>query len=515
MMSTAKKFLLRVYLSSDVAVKLTLSERPESVEELINILKEKVKQRLDFEFTLQYEDPDFDGQLSCLVDINELPEKGTLRVVRTESDTSSCASSDTDILPHVPVSHRLKTWPDVFPVPTFSYEVEHVLAEGNDLFESSGKTVKLNRAQKHNILETMAAAMHSYKSYPSDRDVGVAAEALVRTHPCLKELGSVSGWYGWKVSLKFKMGNYRTKLARSGCLEVSINTGKRSRNNPDRDSPHTNIKRARRAEVNYLPDFPRGENQASLEGMRLQITQEVAKSDKDKILIEKLMQTTFALRRQEIVQESPLVKDILERWPALQMEAQVCAEFHRIANINLRNQFYSELDRHTPRLLAVYRQKAGRTGKASEALRNILKLYDQQVQDIDIKRTTALWALSAYLCEDDPDFYKTWNTEETDEPDITDTPVALVMMVTESTLEMVPFTPDSFSIAVEDNMMIMSISRFSDAFAMVFGLMYVLHLDYPSKLTNTFTFIQKVVMGLDDGKPLKPRLLSLKHDLLQ
>lgn len=108
-----------------------------------------------------------------------------------------------------------------------------------------------------------------------------------------------------------------------------------------------------------------------------------------------------------------------------------------------------------------------------------------------------------------------FQAEETDEPDITDTPVALVMMVTESTSEMVPFTPDSFSIVVEDNMMMMSIPRFSDAFALVFGLMYVLHLDYPSKLTNTFTFIQKVVMGLDDGKPLKPRLLGLKNDLLQ
>ena len=28
------------------------------------------------------------------------------------------------------------------------YEVEHVLQEGNSVFESSGKTLKLNRAQK-------------------------------------------------------------------------------------------------------------------------------------------------------------------------------------------------------------------------------------------------------------------------------------------------------------------------------------------------------------------------------
>ncbi|KAI9540436.1 hypothetical protein NQZ68_040446 [Dissostichus eleginoides] len=97
----------------------------------------------------------------------------------------------------------------------------------------------------HNILESMAAVMHNFKPYPSDRDVGMAAEALVTAHPCLKELGSVSGWYGWKIFLKFKMGNYRTKLARSGCVEVAVNAGKRSINNPDRDYPHSKIKRAR------------------------------------------------------------------------------------------------------------------------------------------------------------------------------------------------------------------------------------------------------------------------------
>lgn len=323
MMAAPQKFVLRVYIATDIAVKVTLTERPESVDDLIAILREKVKPRLDFEFTLQYEDPDFDGQLSCLVDIEEIPEKGILKVVRSESDTGSLASSDTENLPHVPVSQRQKTWPDIFPVPTFSYEVEHVLENGNIAYDISGKTMKLSRAQKHNILESMAEVMHSFKPYPSDRDVGMAAEALITAHPCLKEPGSVSGWYGWKMSLKFKMGNYRTKLARSGCLEVSVNAGKRSKNNPDKDHPHSNIKRARRAEVNFLPNFPRGQNQASLEEIRVEILHDVEKSEKNLSLIEGHMQTTFALRRQEIVQENPMVKDFLVRWLALRIESQV------------------------------------------------------------------------------------------------------------------------------------------------------------------------------------------------
>lgn len=51
-------------------------------------MQDRFKLRLEGEFTLQYEDPDFDGQLSVLVDIQELPEKGTLKVMRSERDDS-------------------------------------------------------------------------------------------------------------------------------------------------------------------------------------------------------------------------------------------------------------------------------------------------------------------------------------------------------------------------------------------------------------------------------------------
>lgn len=60
----------------------------------------------------------------------------------------------------------------------------------------------------------------------------------------------------------------------------------------------------------------------------------------------------------------------------------------------------------------------------------------------------------------------------------------------------------------------MDIARFAEAYVLLFGLAYALHLDYLKKLVNTFTFIQKVLMGLDDGAPLKPCLLCLKNDLI-
>lgn len=66
-----------------------------------------------------------------------------MRVVRPECDTSSTASSDTDILPHVPALQRQKSWPDYFVVPGFGYEMEHILQEGNRVYEQSVKLLKL------------------------------------------------------------------------------------------------------------------------------------------------------------------------------------------------------------------------------------------------------------------------------------------------------------------------------------------------------------------------------------
>uniref|UniRef100_A0A3Q3L9J2 Uncharacterized protein n=1 Tax=Labrus bergylta TaxID=56723 RepID=A0A3Q3L9J2_9LABR len=431
-------------LNQPIALKMTLASRPESVTELEKMTKEKFK--IDFDFYIE-----------------ELPQKAVLKLVRSQSDASSIASDDTIILPHAMTPERTQRWPDVCPVPAFSYEVELILVEGNLNHERTGKTLKLSRGQKHDILETLASKMHSFKAYPSDKDISVVAEALVTTHPCLKEPGTQTGWYGWKNSLKFKMGNFCTKLSRAGYSEVAVNSGKRSRNNPDKQSPHTDIKRPKRAEVNFLPNFPKGEDGSSLERQRLQIVDEVIRTDKNLPLIAKLMQTTFSLRRKEVINDDLPVGEILE--------------FHRITNINLKNHFYSELDRHVPRLQSLFRKKAARTGKVSEVLDQLFNTYDRQVNELQIDNI----------------------------------PVGLLLISATST-DAAVFCPEKVAVVLEGNTVV-DFPTFSDAFVMLFALIYGLHLSYPKDLANTFDFIQKVLMGLEDGK-LKPRVLSLKNDLL-
>ncbi|XP_033989023.1 uncharacterized protein LOC117484706 [Trematomus bernacchii] len=506
----AQNYVLHVHTSMDIIRKMTLSSSPESVDELKTMIKEKFK--LNFDFNLSYQDPDFDGRLCSLVDIEELPLKAVLLVMKSESDASSEASEDTTILPHDITPERAEGWPAVFPVPTFALQVEHILGEGNLTYERTEKTLKISRGQKHIILENLATKMHSFKAYPNDKEVSMVAEALVTKHPCLKEPGSQTGWCGWRNSLKFKMGNFRTKLSRAGFHEVAVNSGKRSRNNPDKQSPHTNIKRPKRAEVNFLPNFPLGEDGTSLERLRLQIVDEVKMRDKNLPLIAKLMQTTFALRRNEVINDGLPVGQILERWPALKIESQICAEFQRIANINLKKHFYAELDRHAPRLQSLFRKKAARKGKVAEGLDQRFSSYDLQEQgDVHVLRAAVLRALPAYLHEDDSRFLKPWHVAQSDEPDIDDMAVGLLLISAKSENTSL-CCPERIAVVLEGNR-VFELPQLAEAFILLYALIYALNLSYPKDLANTFDFTQKVLMGQDNRK-LRPRVLSLKNVLL-
>lgn len=74
------------------------------------------------------------------------------------------------------------------------------------------------------------------------------------------------------MSIKFKLGNYRSKLRSAGCHEVNIN---RKRGGGDGEDKKIPLKKAKRGEVNYLPDHPRGQSDDTLEEERLILVEEL------------------------------------------------------------------------------------------------------------------------------------------------------------------------------------------------------------------------------------------------
>ena len=110
------------------------------------------------------------------------------------------------------------------------------------------------------------------------------------------------------------MGNYRNKLRAAGCSELQVN--RRS------SGPKQKTKKAKKAEVNFLPDFPEGRTQNVLEEERLAIIEEMKKKKADMKKVNEFMVSTFSLRRKQIVEEPP-VAEVKTKWPALFTEQQV------------------------------------------------------------------------------------------------------------------------------------------------------------------------------------------------
>ena len=128
------------------------------------------------------------------------------------------------------------------------------------------------------------------------------------------------------------MANYRTKLRGYGVPEVMCNALKRK--SPADQKSAKNVKKPRKAEVNYLPPYPAGEDEESQEHERIQLLTEVRKRDNNKIIKEK-MAKTFAHRRNDIVNQSPTIEDIKARWPALFEASNVSYRCTLIINISL------------------------------------------------------------------------------------------------------------------------------------------------------------------------------------
>ncbi|XP_046707285.1 uncharacterized protein LOC124387164 [Silurus meridionalis] len=195
------------------------------------------------------------------------------------------------------------------------------------------------------------------------------------------------------------MSNYRTKLRNLGCSVVTINSMKHKPTGIS--NPAFGVKKPPKAEVNFCPSFLPGETPDSMEQVRVSLLSEVKKKNNEQT-VRRLMDISFALRRQEVVKESPLIADFKSRWPALFQENEVCAEFTHINTVALISKFFSKLDEHTPNLLRIFAKRGGAQG---QRIRKLLMPLTQCACVI-VKRECDLKALFVYLNEDPDNLIK-------------------------------------------------------------------------------------------------------------
>uniref|UniRef100_G3PMD1 Uncharacterized protein n=1 Tax=Gasterosteus aculeatus TaxID=69293 RepID=G3PMD1_GASAC len=262
--------LLCVVLSSREARRVQLSEVPGSVAELIDELIGKLE--LDGDFYLQFEDPAERAVLHIMWNCDS-------SAPHQSSNSSICSVSSIDTaspairIPSGAIS--ISGWPTPFPIPKFSYDVELKLRKGNEAYEKSKKGIDVTRDMKMDILDKLAQAIIEFKSYPEKEELESVA-SLVLKYPCQKEPGSSKGYDGWKTSIKYKLGNYSSKLRHAGCNEVNVN---RKRKGGDEDDTSFTLKRPKRGEVNHVTDYPQHHDDSTLEEERVALVDEMKKKN--------------------------------------------------------------------------------------------------------------------------------------------------------------------------------------------------------------------------------------------
>lgn len=343
---------LRVILADHDVHKVVLpSGIPETVDELHSLICDRFSIARDFR--LLYKDVDFGDEFFTLASTTDIKDKDTIKVVFLQDheptvtltltdvtnmtdvtsmtdqsfeehnvdDSSFVSTDDTLILSSSEDSpgHRSQCWPAQFSIPSFSSFTEIQIQSANERFKKHGTLITAKEFIPL-LPDILGKAIYEYTAYPSSLQISEVAEALTQKHPCLKEPGSFNGSYGWAQRLKYKMNNFRSKLRGLGCPEVEVNSLKRKTTHDH--YPAKNLKKPKKAEVNYLPPHGQGETAASLEKERVELLSEVMKRDNSKVVAQK-MAKTFSLRREEIVKEVPAISDFMNRWPALFSEAQV------------------------------------------------------------------------------------------------------------------------------------------------------------------------------------------------
>ncbi|XP_043076864.1 uncharacterized protein LOC122326208 [Puntigrus tetrazona] len=139
-----------------------------------------------------------------------------------------------------------------------------------------------------------------------------------------------------------------------------------------------------------------------MEQIRVSLLSEVKKKNNNEQTLRRLMDLSFALRRQEVVKESLLIVDFMSRWPALFHENEVCAEFAWITTVALISKFFSKLDEHTPSLLRIFAKRGGAQGRRIKKL--LVPLT--KCACINVKRERVLKALFVYRNEDSDNLIK-------------------------------------------------------------------------------------------------------------
>lgn len=120
----------------------------------------------------------------------------------------------------------------------------------------------------------------------------------------------------------------------------------------------------------------------------------------------------------------------------------------------------------------------------------------------------ASYSLHLTISHSAPFFFSHRHSFANDKDSYSQTPVGILCIGQESS----QLNPSRVGIILEGTVVLDELANLPQAFYVLFGLIYALHLDYPKCMKNTFHFVQQVMFNLGKSE-LAPKIQTLKNQL--
>ncbi|XP_075534346.1 uncharacterized protein LOC142568168 [Dermacentor variabilis] len=227
-----------------------------------------------------------------------------------------------------------------------------------------------------------------------------AARELITKFPCLAD-STGTGYDSWRVQLRFKAKYQRRKLKTQDEAAGSL---------PVKRTRHTNeVAQKRISRPSLAHDMGDAEDDMSLLMHVESMQKQARKASPDTIYLLDAMMRTFAERRKWISEETPSVKNIVEKYPALAVGSVVLQEFKAITNVTLVDALRGVLDPIAHKIL----QSAQKKRHLEDFLIGLEKMKDgvPQPEQNDLMLTAAIFVLpslvkervEAFVCSREPE----------------------------------------------------------------------------------------------------------------
>ena len=211
---------------------------------------------------------------------------------------------------------------------------------------------------------------------------------------------------------------------------------------------------------------------------------------------------TFKIRRDFITKEQPTIAQVKETYPELFRYRQIMVEFERVTNTDVDHILQEYCVAHWHDIFDMCKKITSAASLLKQA-DEVKKENPSMKQYWDM--VTALCLIPFMMKEKLCNLVIQVGKDEQVDPKGKIAPV----LISKGTV----FESDEFTIIAEEEV-IQEFTEFTIAFASLFAMYWILNLKYPDSLQLTYSFIQKIIVNLNDGTALPATCRDVQQNLL-